>query len=26
LRRPFRCTHPSPTAAFQRKNTKEPIS
>jgi hypothetical protein len=22
----FRCTHPSSTAAFQRKNTKEPLS
>jgi hypothetical protein len=26
LRRPFRCTHPSSTAAFQRKDTKEPLS
>jgi hypothetical protein len=26
LRRPFRCTHPSSTTAFQRKDTKEPIS
>jgi hypothetical protein len=26
LRRPFRCTSPSSTAAFQRKDTKEPLS
>ena len=26
LRRPFRCTHPSSTAAFQRKDTNEPLS
>jgi hypothetical protein len=26
LLRPFRCTRPSSTATFQRKDTKEPLS